>query len=134
MNSNLMIPDFSHNIRIRLAKLIFFWCVLTLLWLCPVGCLSLEKLNWDSQQGRDLTRSGHNKQKFQLGQSYSYIMRKVCYHQIWIQNYLLRSHCVRPNTGTFSIAYSSFSSVILKRLFRTFQYERPCMKIESKAF
>ena len=52
---------------------------------CPVGCLSLVKLNWDSQQGRDLATSGCNKQKFQLGQSYSYIMRKVWYHQIWIQ-------------------------------------------------
>ena len=29
-----------------------------------------------------------NKLKFQLGQSYSYIMRKVWYHQIWIQNNL----------------------------------------------
>ena len=25
--------------------------------------LSLEKLNWDSQQGRDLATSGHNTQK-----------------------------------------------------------------------
>ena len=30
---------------------IFVCCVLMLLSLCPVGCLSLEKLNWDSQQG-----------------------------------------------------------------------------------
>ena len=67
---------------------IFVCCVLTLLSLCPVGCLSLEKLNWDSQQVRDLATSGRNKQKFQLGQSYSYIMRKVWYHQIWIQNNL----------------------------------------------
>ena len=59
-----------------------------LLSLCPVGCLSLEKLNWDSQQGRDLATSGRNKQKFQLGQSYSCIMKKVWYHQIWIQNNL----------------------------------------------
>ena len=46
----------------------------------------LEKLNWDSQQGRDLATSGCNKQKFQFGQSYSYTMRKVWCHQIWIQN------------------------------------------------
>ena len=32
--------------------------------------------------------SGHNKQKFQLGQSYSYITKKVYYHQIWIQKNL----------------------------------------------
>ena len=35
-----------------------------LLSLCPVGCLSLEKLNRDSQQGRDLATSGRNKTKF----------------------------------------------------------------------
>jgi hypothetical protein len=61
--------------------------ILALLCLCPVGCLSLEKLNCDSQQGRDLATSGCNKRKFQLGQTYSYIMRKVWYHQIWIKNY-----------------------------------------------
>ena len=62
MNSNLMIPDFPHNIRInKIGQMkIYFCCILTLLCLCPVGCLS----------------------------SYSYIMRKVWYHQIWIQNYL----------------------------------------------
>ena len=54
----------------------------------PCGCLSLAFLNWDSQQGRDLATSGCNKNKFQLDQSYSYIMRKVWYHQIWIQNNL----------------------------------------------
>ena len=36
-----MIPDFPHNIRIRLAQWNFFCCVLTLLCLCSVGCLSL---------------------------------------------------------------------------------------------
>ena len=43
---------------------------------------------WASQQGRNLATSGGNKKKFRLGQSYSYIMRKVWYHQIWIQNNL----------------------------------------------
>ena len=52
----------------------------------PCSLSHSEKLNWDSQQGRDLAMSGRNKQKFQLGQSYSYIRRKVWYHQIWIQN------------------------------------------------
>ena len=46
-----MIPDFPHNIRTRLAQLNFFCCAPTLLSLCPVGCLSLAFLNWDSQQG-----------------------------------------------------------------------------------
>ena len=40
-----------------------------------------------SQQGRDFAKSGCNKKKFQWSQSYFYIMRKVWYHQIWIQNY-----------------------------------------------
>ena len=59
-----------------------------LLSLCPVGCLSSAFLNWDSQQGRDLATSGGNKQKIKFCQSYSYIIRKVWYHQIWIQNNL----------------------------------------------
>ena len=78
-----MIPDFPHNIRF---VQLFFCCALILLCLCPVGCFCLAFLHWDSQQGRNLATSGHNKQKFQLGQCYSYIMRKVWYHQIWIQN------------------------------------------------
>ena len=36
---------------------------------------------------------------FNRGQSYSYIMRKVWYHQIWIQNYL-GFHCDGPNLHT----------------------------------
>ena len=32
----------------------------------PVGCLSLEKLNWDSQQGRDLPQSGRNNKKISI--------------------------------------------------------------------
>ena len=71
-----------------------------------------------------LAMSGSNKNKIQLGQSYSYIMRKVVYHRIWIQNYLgfivsgqtslsgvcrgfhassvknkNRFHCVKPSVG-----------------------------------
>ena len=90
-----MIPDFPYNIRIRLAQLNFFCCPLTLL------SLSLAFQNWDSQQVRDLATSGRNRHKFQLGQSYFYIMRKVWYHQIWIQNnlgfmvlILVGAHCL----------------------------------------
>ena len=35
-----------------------------LLCFWTAGGLSLEKLNWDSQQGRDLAMSGRNKKKF----------------------------------------------------------------------
>ena len=73
--------DDTHNMKIRLAQLKFF-LLRSELCLCPVGCLSLAFLNWDSQQGRDIATSGHNKIKIQSGQSYSYIMRKVWYHQI----------------------------------------------------
>ena len=85
-------------IRIRLAWLIFLLHPdVAKSLLC---CVSLEKLNWDSQQVRDLGMSGCNNKKFPLGQSYSYsIMRKVWYHQIWIQNNLGRFHGVRPNVG-----------------------------------
>ena len=41
----------------------------------------LSQQNLDSQQDRDRATSGCNKK------SYSYIMRKVWYHQSWIQNY-----------------------------------------------
>ena len=42
-------------------KFCFCCCALTLLIFCPVGCLSLAFLNWDSQQGRELPTSGRNK-------------------------------------------------------------------------
>ena len=38
-----MIPDFPHDIRIRLAGLNFLCCPLMLLCLCSVGCLSLAE-------------------------------------------------------------------------------------------
>ena len=90
-------------------KTFFWWYYRVQLWkesLCifPVGgrsetmltsfgffwspILSLAFLNWDSQQGSDLATSGRIKQKFQLCQSYSYVIRKVWCHQIWILNYL----------------------------------------------
>ena len=42
-NSNLMIPDFPIDIRIRLAELNFFCCFLTLLIFCPVCLLSFAE-------------------------------------------------------------------------------------------
>ena len=38
-----------------------------LLCFCPVGCLSLAKLNWDNQLGRDRTTSGCNNNKNLIG-------------------------------------------------------------------
>ena len=79
-----MIPDFPHIIKIRLAPL-------KKKLLRPDFAKSLPcwlgQFCWDSQQGRDFAKSGHNKKLFWWGQSYFYIMRKVWYHQIWIQSY-----------------------------------------------
>ena len=58
-----MIPNFPHDIKIRLAPSIFLF-------------------------PPDVSKPGCNKKFFQWGQSYFYITRKVWYHQIWIQNYL----------------------------------------------
>ena len=80
-----------------------------LLCLCPVGCLSSAFLNWDRQQGRDRAMSGRNKRN-QLGQSYSYIMRKVWYISSNLNSKLFRFHRVRPNMY-FTIVY-----LFLKRL------------------
>ena len=56
----------SYNRRIRLAQLKFLFDVS---WRCGVSALLAVS-------------------PIQLGQSYSYIMRKVWYHQTWIQTYL----------------------------------------------
>ena len=53
----------------------------------PKHRTSFMNVPWDSQQGRELSKSGSNK-KNQFCQSYSYVDRKVCYHQIWIPNNL----------------------------------------------
>ena len=78
-----MIPDSTHN-KIGLIE-IRFCCVLTLLCVFSVGCLSLEKFSWDSQQGRDWATSGHNS-FIQV----NLILMKVWYHQIvLILSYIL---------------------------------------------
>ena len=48
----------------------------------------LAQFCWDSQHGRELAKSGSNKNKFQFYQSYSYVNKKLWYHQIWIPNNL----------------------------------------------
>ena len=48
----------------------------------------LSQFCWASQQGRELATSGSNRKKIQFCQSYSYVNRKVWYHQIWIPNNL----------------------------------------------
>ena len=65
---------------------ISFCCFLTLLIFCPFGW---SQQNWPSQQDRKLAKSGSNKKNFQFCQSYSYVNRKVWYHQIWIPSNLV---------------------------------------------
>ena len=48
----------------------------------------LSQQNCASQQGRKLAKSGSNKFLFQFCQSYSYVNRKVWYHQILIPSNL----------------------------------------------
>ena len=88
MNSNLMISDFPHNIWIRLARFIYFCCVLTLLSLCPVGYLSFENLKLRQPTGQRISKVRKQQKEFQFCQSYSYVNRKVWCHQIWISNNL----------------------------------------------
>ena len=86
------------------------------LCLCPVGCLSLEKFSWESQQGRDRAMSGCNK-NFQSGQSCSYIMRKVWYISSNLNSNLRRFHCTHPNlhTNVFLIDLLYVTLTILKK-------------------
>ena len=62
LNSDLMIPDFPNNVRIRLAELKSF----------PEVFLTLQRLSNIRKQQK----------KFQFCQSYSYVIRKVLYNQI----------------------------------------------------
>ena len=40
----------------KIGPIEFFCCILTLLSLCPFGCLSSAFLNWDSQHGKDIRK------------------------------------------------------------------------------
>ena len=86
-NDSLMGESFGN--RAACSHSYTFWTMPILIFslVANFGQQSLY-LPWESQWGRDIATSGRNKQKFQLGQSYFYIMRKGWYHQIWIQNNL----------------------------------------------
>ena len=83
----VLIPDFPHNIRIRLAHLEKKCCVLTLFCLCLFGCLSLAVRKQQKQN--------------QLNQSYSYIMRKIWYPSN-LNSKLLRFHFAQLNICMYS--------------------------------
>ena len=62
---------------------IYFCCFLTLLILCPFGCLSKTE-----PTGQKISKVRKQQKNFQFCQSYSNVNRKVWYHQIWIPNNL----------------------------------------------
>ena len=117
-----MIPDFSIDIRIRLAELKFFMLLPVFANFLPCW---LAQFCWDSQQGRELAKSGSNKRKFQFCQSYFYVNRKVWYNQIlipnnlgfmvlilmWVLAWISRLCTVRSKTGFCSMT----TNTILRR-------------------
>ena len=84
----------SMYIRSDTMKPKLFW--IQIWWYQTVS--SLAFLNWDSQQDRDLATSRRSNKRCQFCQSYSYTIRKVWYHQIWIQNYFgfIVSELIKP--------------------------------------
>ena len=77
LNSSLMIPDFSHNIRIRLAQLEFFLLPPDFAMSLPCWLSQFWKAKLRQPTRQRLSRVSGQQKKFQLGQSYSYIMSKV---------------------------------------------------------
>ena len=76
---------------------ILFCCVLTLLSLCPVGCLSLEKFSWHSQQGRD---SNVRKQQNKISiRPILFLYYEESLISSNLNSKLFRFHCVGPNVG-----------------------------------
>ena len=94
-----MTPDIPYNIRIRLAQLKKM-LLPDSAYLCPVGCLSLEMLNLDSQQGRDLATSGRNKKI--IGRIlFLYYEESLVSSNL--NSNLLMFHCAQPNLHIFMI-------------------------------
>ena len=93
-----MIPDFPHNIRIRLARLIFFCCVLTLLSLpCWLSQFNFSKLRQLTGQRLSNVRT-RQKKSIQPILSLYYEESLVSSNS---KSNLLRFHCAHPNLGTF---------------------------------
>ena len=97
MNSNLIIQDRPHNIRIRLVWFNSFFL------LHPDVALSLScwlsQFSWDSQQGRDRATSGRNKKNFNGPILFLYYEESLVSSNL--NSKLFRFHCVvRPNLGS----------------------------------
>ena len=72
-----------------------------LLSICPVGCLSLVFLNYDSQQDRDRATSGCNKKNLIGPILFLYDKESLVLSNL--NSNLLRFHCVRPTVHTYYV-------------------------------
>ena len=80
-----MIPDFPIDIRISLAELNFFLLLPDFANFLPCWLVSAKLTQLTGQK---ISKVRKQQKKFQFCQSYSYVNRKVWYHQIWIPNNL----------------------------------------------
>ena len=76
-----MIPDFPHNIRIRLAQIDFLLHPDVALSL-PCWLSQFRKAKLTQPTGQRHSNVGTQQKEIKSGQSYSYIMRKVWYYRI----------------------------------------------------
>ena len=87
---------------------ILFCCLLMLLCLCPVACLSLEKLNWDSQKGRGSVRT---QTKISIGPIFF-----LYYEESLVSSNLnskqLRFHVAHPNEYTLRFLFICTGPII----------------------
>jgi hypothetical protein len=77
-----MTPDFPHNIRIRLAQSKCFLLRPDVTKSLPCWLSQFRKAEQRQPTGQRLSNVRMQQKKIESGQSYSYIMRKVWYHQI----------------------------------------------------
>ena len=96
-----MIPDFPHNIKIRLAWLNFFLFP-------PDVALSLPCC-WDSQKGRDRATSGRNKQN-SIG-PILFLYYKESLLSSNLNSKLLRFHCAHPNMHPYQQSFFFISKL-----------------------
>ena len=108
-----MIPDFPHIIRIRLARLKKNCCILTLLCLCPVGCLS-------SGQRHSNVRTQQNKISIRP------ILFSYHEESLVSSNFnskLFRFHCVRPNIHISFSCTEAYVASLCTGLLRKYNYD-----------
>ena len=114
-----MVPDFPHNIRLKMAQLNFFCCVLTLLCLCPVGCLSLAFLNWDSQLSSVRTQQ----QKISIG-PILFLYYEESLLSSNLNSKLFRFHCVKLTIHTHPIKHTVSKFSIIFQIYMPYTIQK----------